>query len=101
MPIPSAQRKFDFTVVPAILKQTDLALILPMRPARRFAAQHGELAVINADLGLPQFDVSLYWVARAQHDPAHRWLRARILRLFAEAPRRARSFDRAAPSPPA
>jgi DNA-binding transcriptional LysR family regulator len=73
-----------FTVVPAILKQTDLALILPRRPARRFAALYGQLAVIEADLGLPQFDVSLYWVARAQHDPAHLWLRERVKQLFAE-----------------
>ena len=42
------------------------------------------LAVIEADLGLPQFDVSLHWVARAQHDPAHRWLRERVKQLFAE-----------------
>jgi DNA-binding transcriptional LysR family regulator len=77
-----------FTVVPAILKQTDLALILPMRPARRFAALHGQLALIEADLGLPQFDVSLHWVARTQHDPAHRWLREQVIRLFAETPRR-------------
>jgi DNA-binding transcriptional LysR family regulator len=73
-----------FTVVPAILKQTDLALILPMRPARRFAALYGQLALVEADLGLPQFDVSLHWVARAQQDPAHRWLRERVIQLFAE-----------------
>jgi DNA-binding transcriptional LysR family regulator len=73
-----------FTVVPAILKQTDLALILPRRPARRFATHYGQLAVIDADLGLPQFDVSLHWVARSQQDPAHRWLRERVKQLFAE-----------------
>ncbi|HEX4597929.1 MAG TPA: LysR substrate-binding domain-containing protein [Burkholderiaceae bacterium] len=73
-----------FTVVPAILKQTDLALILPRRPARRFAALYGQLAVLEADLGLPQFDVSLHWVARAEHDLAHLWLRERVKQLFAE-----------------
>jgi DNA-binding transcriptional LysR family regulator len=77
-----------FTVVPPILKETDLALILPLRPARRLAAQHGQLAVIEADLGLPRFEVSLHWVWRVHNDPAHRWLREQVVRLFAESPRR-------------
>ena len=77
-----------FTVVPPILKETDLALILPLRPARRLAAQHGQLAVIEADLGLPRFEVSLHWVGRVHNDPAHRWLRGEVVRLFAERPRR-------------
>lgn len=73
-----------FTVVPPILKETDLALILPLRPARRLAAQYGQLAVIEADLGLPSFEVSLHWVWRVHNDPTHRWLREQVIRLFAE-----------------
>ena len=41
-----------FSVVPPQLTATDLAVIMPQRPARRFARQGG-LAVVLADLGLP------------------------------------------------
>ncbi|MCA0242102.1 MAG: LysR family transcriptional regulator [Proteobacteria bacterium] len=63
-----------FMVVPPILAATDLALILPSRPAERFAALHG-LQVIDAALGLPPFTVAMHWTWRSAHDPGHRWLR--------------------------
>ena len=63
-----------FMVVPPILAATDLALILPQRPAERFAALHG-LQVADADLGLPPFTVAMHWTWRSAHDPGHRWLR--------------------------
>jgi DNA-binding transcriptional LysR family regulator len=63
-----------FMVVPPILAATDLALILPSRPAQRFAALHG-LQVADADLGLPPFTVAMHWTWRSAHDPGHRWLR--------------------------
>ncbi|MFT3817343.1 MAG: LysR family transcriptional regulator [Rubrivivax sp.] len=63
-----------FMVVPTILAATDLALILPQRPAQRFAALHG-LQVADADLGLPPFTVAMHWTWRSAHDPGHRWLR--------------------------
>ena len=63
-----------FMVVPAILAATDLAVVLPQRPARRFARAHA-LQVVEPDLGLPPFTVALHWHWRFQHDPGHRWLR--------------------------
>lgn len=64
-----------FMVVPAILAATDLAVILPLRPAQRFARLH-DLQVAEPDLGLPPFTVAMHWNWRFQHDPGHRWLRA-------------------------
>ena len=64
-----------FMVVPPILAATDLAVILPLRPAQRFASLH-DLQVVEADLGLPPFTVALHWTWRSAHDPGHRWLRA-------------------------
>lgn len=64
-----------FMVVPPILAATDLAVILPLRPAQRFASRH-DLQVVEPDLGLPPFTVAMHWTWRSAHDPGHRWLRA-------------------------
>ena len=69
-----------FAVLPAILAQSDLAAIVPMRPARRYA-RAGNLAVLTPNLGLPPFAVAIHWVWRVHHDPGHRWLRETIARV--------------------
>ena len=97
-----------FTVAPSILEASDLAVVMPSRPARRFAARHA-LQVVEADLGLPPFTVSIHWLWRMNADPGHRWLRAlaQAMRFDASpapgrgigAPRRA-PRRRALPIPP-
>ena len=67
-----------FAVLPAILAQSDLAAIVPLRPAQRYARE-GKLAVLRPDLGLPPFTVAIHWVWRVHHDPGHRWLRELIV----------------------
>lgn len=69
-----------FTVAPSILAATDLAVVMPLRPALRFAARHA-LQVVEPDLGLPPFTVSLHWTWRFQNDPGHRWLRELALSM--------------------
>jgi DNA-binding transcriptional LysR family regulator len=69
-----------FMVVPPILEATDLAVVLPARPAARFAARHA-LQVVDADLGLPPFPVAMHWHWRHTADPGHRWLRERALAM--------------------
>jgi DNA-binding transcriptional LysR family regulator len=69
-----------FMVVPPILEATDLAVVLPSRPAARFAARHA-LQVIEPDLGLPPFPVAMHWHWRHTADPGHRWLRERALAM--------------------
>jgi DNA-binding transcriptional LysR family regulator len=63
-----------FMVAPSILATTDLAVIMPSRPAARFAERHA-LQVVEPDLGLPKFTVSLHWNWRFHNDPGNRWLR--------------------------
>ena len=46
----------QFTVVPSILAATDLAVVMPRRPALRIAARHA-LQVVEAELGLAPFSV--------------------------------------------
>ena len=73
-----------FMVVPPILEATDLAVVMPLRPALRFAARHA-LQVLEPDLGLPPFPVAMHWSWRHAPDPGHRWLRERALAMrFAE-----------------
>lgn len=69
-----------FTVVPPILAATDLAVIMPQRPARRFAERHA-LQVVEPDLGLPPFTVAMHWTWRQAQDPGHRWLREQALAM--------------------
>jgi DNA-binding transcriptional LysR family regulator len=100
-----------FMVVPPILAATDLAVILPLRPALRFAALH-DLQVVEPDLGLPPFMVAMHWTWRSAHDPGHRWLRGHAAAMrFAPLPGAADDWrqpqgsrparPRAASSPPA
>jgi DNA-binding transcriptional LysR family regulator len=74
-----------FTVVPPILAATDLAVIMPLRPAQRFAALHA-LQVVEPDLGLPPFTVAMHWTWRSAQDPGHRWLREQALAMRFDAP---------------
>ena len=87
-----------FTVVPPILAVTDLAVVMPLRPALRFAERH-ELQVVEADLGLPPFTVAMHWSWRQTHDPGHRWLRERALAMRF-APVEAKPRRRLAATPP-
>ncbi|WP_240636108.1 LysR family transcriptional regulator [Caldimonas tepidiphila] len=75
-----------FAVVPSILAATDLAVVMPLRPARTFARRHA-LQVVEPDLGLPPFTVWLHWYWRFHNDPGQRWLREIALRMrFDERP---------------
>jgi len=74
-----------FMVVPAIVAATDMAVILPLRPALRFARAHA-LQVVEPDLGLPPFTVSMHWHRRMRHDAGHRWLRAIVQAMHFAAP---------------
>ena len=74
-----------FAVVPALLAATDLAVIMPERPARTYA-RAGGLAVVQADLGLPPMRVAQHWVWRVHDDPGHRWLRELAASVMAVRP---------------
>ena len=75
-----------FTVVPALLAHSDLAVIIPSRPAAQYvrAAPPGSLVVVEADLGLPPMTISIHWSWRLHSDPGHRWLRERVLQTLAQ-----------------
>ncbi|MFC5523190.1 LysR family transcriptional regulator [Polaromonas jejuensis] len=72
-----------FMVLPAIVKSTDLGVVMPRNIARTFAAAGG-YAIIEPPLPLRDFTVSLHWSKRFEADPGNRWLRQTIVDLFAE-----------------
>jgi DNA-binding transcriptional LysR family regulator len=72
-----------FMVLPSIVKATDLAVVMPRNIAKIFAADGG-YAIIEPPFPLRDFTVSLHWSKRFEADPANRWLRGLIEKLFRE-----------------
>ncbi|MEG0149917.1 MAG: LysR family transcriptional regulator [Comamonas sp.] len=70
-----------FMAVPSIVRQTDLAVIMPAEIADTFERQGG-YAVVQADLPASAFDVSLHWSWRFVQEPANQWLRSLVLEVF-------------------
>ncbi|MGE8317719.1 MAG: LysR family transcriptional regulator [Comamonas sp.] len=70
-----------FMAVPSIVRQTDLAVVMPAEIAASFVAQ-GSYAAVEADLPGKGFDVSLHWSWRFAQEPANLWLRALVQELF-------------------
>lgn len=72
-----------FMVLPAIVRATDLAVVMPRNIARTFAADGG-YTLIEPSLPLRDFTVSLHWSRRFEGDPGNRWMRGLIETLFRE-----------------
>ncbi|AKC68277.2 LysR family transcriptional regulator [Pandoraea oxalativorans] len=60
-----------FLFLRAALASTDLVAMAPERLVRDDPA----LQIMVPPLGLPGFEISMYWHERVHRDPAHRWLR--------------------------
>jgi DNA-binding transcriptional LysR family regulator len=76
-----------FMVIPAIVGATDLAVVLPLRIATKFA-KGGGFRIAQPRWLLDDFVIALHWSRRAENDPAGRWLRALAIELFREPARR-------------
>ena len=77
-----ALRVPHFTVVPMVLERTDLILTLPARVARVFE-QRGAFKSLPPPLAIPPAEVAVHWHERFEADPGNRWLRERVIELFA------------------
>jgi DNA-binding transcriptional LysR family regulator len=71
-----------FLSLPAIVRASDLGVLMPRSIAQGFAA-HGGLEIIEPDFPLRDFTVSLHWSRRFEADPGQQWLRQRVCDLFA------------------
>jgi len=72
-----------FLALPAIVRNTDLGVVMPLEIARGFAAGGG-YAIIEPRLPLRDFGVSLHWSQRYEGDPAQIWMRSLLIELFKE-----------------
>ncbi|MDA7414922.1 LysR family transcriptional regulator [Xenophilus arseniciresistens] len=70
-----------FLAVSAIVRETDLAVLMPLDIASDFA-HNGGYALMDAALPAQRFTVSLHWSPRYENDPMLRWARELILGLF-------------------
>ena len=70
-----------FMAVPSIVRQTDLAVIMPAEIAETFVEQGGYV-MLQADLPESAFDVSLHWSWRFAREPANQWLRELVGDVF-------------------
>ena len=70
-----------FLSLPGIVNSSDLAVLMPHNFAQGFAVA-GALAIIEPDLPLRDFTVSMHWSQRFDKDPGLQWLRATVAQLF-------------------
>lgn len=70
-----------FMVLPAIVRATDLAVVMPRNIAQGFA-ENGGFTLIEPPFPLRDFTVALHWSKRFESDPGNRWMRQTLLELF-------------------
>jgi DNA-binding transcriptional LysR family regulator len=70
-----------FMVLPAIVKATDLAVVMPRNIAVGFA-EEGGYAIVEPPFPLRDFAVSLHWSKRFESDPGNKWLRQAIVEVY-------------------
>lgn len=70
-----------FLSLPGIVRGSDLAVLMPRNFAQGFA-EAGAVALIEPDLPLRDFTVSMHWSQRFDKDPCLQWLRGTVSRLF-------------------
>ncbi|HEX6705689.1 MAG TPA: LysR family transcriptional regulator [Albitalea sp.] len=75
-----------YSAVTEVLARTDLAAIVPQRPAMRHARQFA-LAVAELKVDLPPMEIWAHWYWRMNDDAGHRWLRETLAQLYREAKR--------------
>ena len=67
-----------FLAAPAMITGSERLLTAP-RDAAEYFVRHHPLRLLDPPLPLPRGEVSMIWHERFERDPAHRWLRARLL----------------------
>lgn len=70
----------SFLLAPSLVASSDLICLLPRRLAARHAAT---VESYELPFPTPRFTVQLVWHPRRQNDPAHKWLRRRVIEVAA------------------
>lgn len=77
-----AVRTQSIIIQPLVLVGTRMMALIPERLGRHFAGQAG-IRLLDPPYPLAPLHMAMYWAPRAGHDPAHAWLRDRVLRAAA------------------
>jgi len=72
-----------FLALPALVRETDLGVVMPRTIAQGFV-DAGGYVIVEPQFPLRDLTVSLHWSPRFEADPGNQWLRALMLRLFLE-----------------
>jgi DNA-binding transcriptional LysR family regulator len=70
-----------YSAVAEVVVHTDLAALVPRRPALRYA-RHFPLVTAEIQIDLPPLGIWAHWSWRAESDPGHRWLRETLAELY-------------------
>jgi DNA-binding transcriptional LysR family regulator len=73
-----------FLSLMAVIASTDLVAMLPSR----LVSDRSDLTVAAAPIDVPGYDMAMVWHERSHRDPAHRWLRERLLESVTTPPAR-------------
>jgi len=69
-----------FLSAPLIVAETDMILSLPYRIAEQFK-KFAALEIFPVPIELPDYDLVMIWHPLRDKDPAHRWLREKIISI--------------------
>ena len=69
-----------FLSAPLIVAKTDMILSLPYRIAEQFT-KFAPLAIFPVPIKLPDYDLCMIWHPLRDKDPAHQWLRDKIIEI--------------------
>ena len=72
----------SIVIQPLVLAGTRTVAVIPERLGRHFAEQAG-VRLLDLPYPLDPLPLAMFWTPRADHDPAHRWLRERVLQAAA------------------
>lgn len=69
-----------FTALPDIVRETDLAAIVPFEIASGYPRR--DYAVLDPGFPNAQFEVFLHWNRRFENDAGNRWFREQVVKVF-------------------
>lgn len=75
----------SFLALPAIVRSTDMAVLVPKGIAMDFDPSN-RICIIDPQLPMRNFTVSMHWSRRFEDDPLRRWVRGEIIQLFRSHP---------------
>ncbi|MBU3056177.1 LysR family transcriptional regulator [Pseudomonas indica] len=84
-----ALRSQHYLMASLVMQQTDMAMTVPERFARRHGLHYVDLPVKD----VPALETHLYWHESTDQDPANRWMREQIIEICQQVTRQERSAE--------